>query len=155
MSSKYRSLAEHLRQSNQDMLRMSFDEVNQIVEGDLPQAALDHRAWWANSQTHAHARHGWLNVGYETSDVDLEGREVVFSRATERATMAQVLAAPQQLNLAQAPAARDLRPEKVLMAAGGEHNVSRILQEIERYIYGELTELELGQILRKLWPRAR
>lgn len=156
MTSKYRSLSDYLRKSQQDMLRMRFDEVDKIVDGGLPRAAYDHRPWWANAETNNHARHGWLSAGYETAEVDMDGKELIFIRASEKAeTRKRYPAAPRQMDFAQSPPARDLRPERVILAAGGEANVSQILAEIERYIYGEINELELGQLLRKLWPRGR
>lgn len=160
MSSKYQLLARYLEQSDQDMLRMTFDEVEQQIRGELPAAALEHRAWWANSETHAHARHGWLSVGYETSSVDMEGRELVFLRAPQMKTEIRLaeMAAPAPKRT---PAPRPSRPHQrgdsrlgsIVRAAGGVENLSRIMEAVQDYIEGDLLETELGRILRKLWPR--
>lgn len=157
MSSKYQLLARYLRQRDQDMIRMTFKEVEDQIQGKLPPTAWEHRAWWANSETNAHARHGWMNVGYEASSVDMEAQELVFLRAGER--MLNKLS----FDLAPAPNQRapqprsqrkgDSRLEAILRSAGGVDNLAQIVGAIQQYIAGDLLETELGRILRKLWPR--
>jgi len=39
-----------------------------------------HRPWWANETTgHVHAK-SWLNAGYETTQVDMKSKKLVFKR---------------------------------------------------------------------------
>ena len=156
MSSKYGLLARFLEQSDQDMLRMTFEEVEQKIQGRLPPTAWEHRAWWANSETHAHARYGWMNVGYETSSVDMEAQEVVFLRGPEqhREVMMAKMASLKHMAAPRASQPRHRGELGTLVrAAGGAENLTRIVEAIQQYIDGDLLETELGRILRKVWPR--
>ena len=155
MSYKYRSLAKYLMESDQDMLRMTFDEIEKYIEGKLPSSALEHRAWWSNSTTHSHARHGWLNAGYETAQVDLDKRQLTFVR---QSAPLQYLEYSQDFKFVK-PSPRRMRisPQdkiaEIVLTAGGVDNLQIITGAISQYIAGDLLETELGQILRKHWPR--
>jgi hypothetical protein len=163
MTSKYQYLAQFLEQSDQDMIRMTFEEVEGKIQGKLPPAALEHRAWWANSRTHAHARHGWLGAGYETSSVDMQARELVFMRMVHPAGIsageAQHLLRPDMSAPVMRASSRRARRkgtvglDDIVRAAGGVDSLMRIVEAIQQYIDGDLLETELGRILRKLWPR--
>ena len=82
---------------------MTFRQVESVIGGLLPASARRHRPWWANDATgHAHAK-AWLEAGYRTEQVDMEGEKLVFVRApdsTERG-MAESGAAykPQDANV--------------------------------------------------------
>ena len=157
MSSKYQLLARFLEMSDQDMIRMTFKEVEDKIQGELPQTAREHRAWWANSETNSHARHGWMYVGYEASSVDMEAQELVFMRASERRLNELSFdMAPPPILSAPAPRSRskgDSQLPAILRSAGGVDNLAQIVHAIQQYIGGDLLETELGRILRKLWPR--
>jgi hypothetical protein len=157
MSAKYQSLAHYLRDSDQDLIRMRFDQVEDLIRGELPASARDYRAWWSNSRTHSHARHGWLDAGYETSKVDLDSEELIFMKAPETPTLLPGGLRVTQMSDASLSAPRAEPPRRAPSAltreAGGDHNVASILAAVHRYIYGEITELELGRQLRQLWPR--
>lgn len=79
VSKKYRLLADYLYNSNQDTIKLSFDEIENILGFKLPNSALVHRAFWANTTTHSIAL-SWLNVGYETVEVDLNRKYIVFEK---------------------------------------------------------------------------
>jgi len=151
MTSSYDQLVQYLLHKDQDMLRLSFQQIEDVLGTSLPPSAYEHRAWWANSQSHSHARHGWLQAGYETSMVDLDAREVSFVRQAE----SQILAVP-------APTGRRytsgrlrgrMSLNEIARRAGGADNLNEITNAIQAYIDGDLLETELGRILRKLWPR--
>ena len=58
----YAALTDYLRRRAEMAFSLSFAELQQIVA--LPDSALKHQAWWANSRTaHAHAA-AWLDAGY-------------------------------------------------------------------------------------------
>ena len=62
---------------------MTFQQVESVIGGPLPASARRHRPWWANDATgHAHAQ-AWLEAGYRTEQVDMEGEKLVFVRAPE------------------------------------------------------------------------
>jgi len=77
---KYGLLAAHLRGQTGNQVSMTFAEVAEAAGGALPASAYRHRPWWANSRAqHTQAR-AWLDAGFRTEDVDMEGQRVTFVR---------------------------------------------------------------------------
>ena len=77
----YEPITEYLCGAREDSLRLTFGQVERIISRPLPKSAYRYREWWANNPTgHSHAR-SWIAAGWQTEKVDLEGRELVFSRA--------------------------------------------------------------------------
>lgn len=75
--SRYQALTEKLMTSSEPIVRLSFDELDQIV-GGLPDSAKKHNAWWANSRTsRPHARF-WMDAGRRVS-LDFRARTASFS----------------------------------------------------------------------------
>jgi hypothetical protein len=59
---------------------MTFSQIEHLIGGKLPPSAFRHRPWWANEVSgHVHAK-AWLDAGYETEQVDMKRRELVFKR---------------------------------------------------------------------------
>ncbi len=82
--SKYRPLKEFLENIDLKITEciLAFDEVNNIVSGELPASAYYNRAWWSNPKSknyHPHAR-SWLMAGFKVTHVDLEKQMVTFRR---------------------------------------------------------------------------
>ena len=77
--SKYNPLYDHLVSANDDVVSLSFEEIEDILGFDLPASAHLYQAWWANERegTHSHAR-SWLDASYETQGVDLNAQTVRF-----------------------------------------------------------------------------
>ena len=157
MSYKYRSLSKYLQESDKDMLRKTFKEVESLIEGKLPLSAWEHRAWWSNSTTHSHARHGWLDAGYETAQVDLDKEELIFVRQSAPSVYAQIhqkkKSSRAHRSRSRNPASLDAMLAEVVREAGGVENLHVIVEAIQQYIAGDLLETELGQVLRRHWPR--
>lgn len=77
---KYRGLTEFLKGISTSEVPMSFEEVAGAIGSALPPSAYKHRPWWANeSAGHIHAK-AWLAAGFEATQVDMEGRKLVFKR---------------------------------------------------------------------------
>ena len=77
---KYEPLTQFLKRHAGNERSMSFAEVEEALGSKLPASAFSHQAWWANGgQSHAQAK-AWLQAGYETSQVDVAGRKLVFRR---------------------------------------------------------------------------
>ncbi len=157
--SKYEELARFLEKQDPELLRMSFDEIEKVIEGPLPKGAREYRAWWANSETNNHAVNGWLNVGWETSQVDMEKGELVFIRAQQ---VFQDSLIPGYMPKTKSrrtgfkgQSRMDSELEIILRQVGGLANLSHLIDAVERYIRGDLQEIELGQELRRLWARKR
>jgi hypothetical protein len=75
---KYQPLQRHLLGLRSSAVRMTFEEVDDLV-GGLPSSAGRYRAWWANDgRYHSHAN-AWLDAGWVVDEVGL-GRWVRFRR---------------------------------------------------------------------------
>ena len=77
--SKYDPLYDHLLDSPNYVVALSFTEIERILGFALPASARRYQAWWANERegTHSHAR-SWLDASYKTQGVDLNAQAVRF-----------------------------------------------------------------------------
>ena len=78
-SKKYRFLSDYLHNSAGEAVRLTFNEIENILNDKLPSSAYQHRAFWANTESHSIAM-SWMSVGYRTVEVDLANQFVVFER---------------------------------------------------------------------------
>jgi len=78
---KYEPLSLYLRNSGLSQVRMRFEEIEGVLGFALPASSRKHRAWWSNNPSNNVMTHAWIDAGYRTEDVDLEGRRLVFRRA--------------------------------------------------------------------------
>ncbi|HZW28015.1 MAG TPA: hypothetical protein VFF08_06150 [Trueperaceae bacterium] len=80
-SSRYAPLHEHLKGVSKDRksYELSFDEIATIMGDKLPQSAYDHRAWWANTESHSQAL-AWISAGWKVDKVDLENQLIHLVR---------------------------------------------------------------------------
>ncbi len=63
---KYIKLRHYLKKSNEDMITLSFKDIEKIIANALPKSAYIHsEAWWANNYSHSQAI-AWIDAGYET-----------------------------------------------------------------------------------------
>ena len=84
----YDPLGQYLAKSAALRIPMTFREVESVLGRKLPASAYRHRPWWANeARGHSHAR-AWLQAGYETQQVDMVGKKLVFARASASRGMA-------------------------------------------------------------------
>ncbi len=81
-SSRYAPLHRHLANVSKDLkaYEMSFDEITTVMGASLPQSAQDHRAWWANTESHSQAL-AWISAGWKVDGVDLNRRLIHFTRS--------------------------------------------------------------------------
>lgn len=75
--SRYEGLREYLSQRTEPVVKLSFVQIEHIIERSLPQSARDHRPWWSNTQPHARY---WRDAGRRTTNVDLNAGTVEFVR---------------------------------------------------------------------------
>ncbi|MCX5795036.1 MAG: DUF4268 domain-containing protein [Elusimicrobia bacterium] len=83
---RYAPLATWLRNlpPSIDSIGLSFAQIEEIIKRELPPAASQHRAWWANDSVgHVQSRE-WLSVDWRVAEMDLGDKTVVFSRIRER-----------------------------------------------------------------------
>lgn len=79
-SSKYHPLTRHLRAQRAGRVPMSFAEIERVLGTKLPPSAISHRAWWSNNPTNNVMTKAWLEAGFRSEQVDLDGRKLVFKR---------------------------------------------------------------------------
>jgi hypothetical protein len=81
--SKYSGLRDRLRSSGKSEIRMSFNEISDLVPGGLPPSADRHDAWWSNEDgpgsTHSQSRLGWMAAGYRVV-ADRSSSRAIFTR---------------------------------------------------------------------------
>jgi hypothetical protein len=77
--SKYAPLGDHLRKQQTTLVRMSFAEIERIIGSKLPNSQR-HPAWWSNNPWNNVMTKVWLDAGFETEQVDVEARKLVFRR---------------------------------------------------------------------------
>ncbi len=79
---KYEPLKLHLKQVGLQSIPMTFAEIEALVGESLPNSAFKHRPWWSNNPSNSVITKAWLEAGYKTSAVDMEGQKLIF-RKTE------------------------------------------------------------------------
>lgn len=67
---KYFRFTNYLKNSNQNYIRLSFKEIENILGFKLPSSAYNHGAFWSNSRSHSLAT-SWLNAGYKNMGTNL------------------------------------------------------------------------------------
>jgi hypothetical protein len=80
---KYRTLGQFLRDQRTAEVPMTFREIEKITGAKLPPKAQHHRAWWSNNPTNNVMTKVWLEAGFESAQVDMEARKLVFRRVTK------------------------------------------------------------------------
>jgi hypothetical protein len=81
-TSKYQPLTQHLRAQRSARVPMSFAEIERVLGAKLPASASSHRAWWSNNPDNNVMTKAWLEAGFHSEQVDLDGRKLVFKRVT-------------------------------------------------------------------------
>lgn len=78
VSSKYAPLTEWLQQCGKDSVRLTFDELNEIIT--IPNYAYKDRPSWANLTKPTSFCSGWISAGYLVDTINLQERWVVFRK---------------------------------------------------------------------------
>ena len=78
-ASRYAPIGEHLANVKKNTVTLTFDEIEDLIGGELPASAHKHRAWWANTDTHSQALI-WISNGWLISEADLQEGTVTFKR---------------------------------------------------------------------------
>jgi hypothetical protein len=79
---KYEPLQSYLAAERAEEVPMTFAEIERVIGQSLPPAAFNHRPWWSNNPSNNVMTKAWLNAGYKTERVDMDGRKLIFVRAT-------------------------------------------------------------------------
>lgn len=97
--SKYEPLGNFLRDQHTQEVPMTFAEIEHVIGIKLPPSAQHQRAWWSNNPSNNVMTKIWLAAGYQTEQVDMSARKLVFRRlrnaASETAARHSMPASPQ------------------------------------------------------------
>jgi hypothetical protein len=77
---KYEGLGQFLREQRNGEIPMTFADIERVTGAKLPPSALKHRPWWSNNPRNSVMTKVWLEAGFRTEQVDMEGRRLVFRR---------------------------------------------------------------------------
>jgi hypothetical protein len=80
---KYEPLGAFLRGQRSEEVPLTFSEIEKITGVKLPPKAQHHRAWWSNNASNNVMTKVWLEAGYESAQVDMSARKLVFRRVTK------------------------------------------------------------------------
>jgi hypothetical protein len=81
---KYAGLGAHLRTQSSSEVPMTFSQIEAVTGTPLPPKAQHQRAWWSNNPDNNVMTKVWLDAGFETAQVDVSGRKLVFRRVRPR-----------------------------------------------------------------------
>lgn len=65
-------------------IQLTFNQIEEIINYDLPVSARNHRAWWANDSVGHTQSQLWLDAGWRTTSINLGDGKITFSRIRER-----------------------------------------------------------------------
>jgi hypothetical protein len=80
--SRYAPLYTYLTEQvseEEDQIELPFSEVETIIDAKLPRSAYQHRAWWANTPSHAQAN-AWVSADWRVDRVDFDADTVTLTR---------------------------------------------------------------------------
>src|SRR3954454_9812256 len=80
---KYENLGAFLQKHRAREIPLTFREIEKITGVKLPPKAQHHRAWGSNNPSNKVMTKGWLNAGFESAEVEMEARKLVFVRFTK------------------------------------------------------------------------
>ena len=80
---KYGPLGQFLRNQRTQEVPLTFREIEKITGVKLPPKAQHHRAWWSNNPSNNVMTKVWLEAGYESTQVDMSARKLVFRRVVK------------------------------------------------------------------------
>jgi hypothetical protein len=78
--SKYDALGAYLSKQFGGEIPMTFAEIEKVIGLKLPPKAQHHRAWWSNNPSNNVMTKVWLAAGFQTEQVDMASRKLVFKR---------------------------------------------------------------------------
>jgi hypothetical protein len=80
---KYENLGTFLQKQRTREVALTFRDIEKITGVKLPPKAQHHRAWWSNNPDNNVMTKVWLNAGFESAEVDMEARKLVFRRVAK------------------------------------------------------------------------
>ena len=76
---KYQKLAEYLKNCRQKEIRLTLDEIQDILGFPLDESAYKYREFWANCTASTKA-FSWMEAGYEITETNLKEQTLTFRK---------------------------------------------------------------------------
>src|SRR4051794_12169268 len=80
---KYQNLGVFLQKQRAREVPLTFRDIEKITGAKLPPKAQHHRAWWSNNPSNNVMTKVWLEAGYESAQVDMNARKLVFRQVAK------------------------------------------------------------------------
>ena len=77
---KYTPFSDFLRQQEAAEVRLTFEQIEAIIGAKLPPSSKQYRAWWSNNPHNSVLTKVWLDAGFQTENVDMKRRRLVFRK---------------------------------------------------------------------------
>jgi len=81
--SKYEPLTHFLEQTTDEIVELTFAQIERIIGEKLPQSSYRHRALWSNNPVGHVMTQAWLAAGYQSENVDMSRKRVTFRKSGE------------------------------------------------------------------------
>lgn len=94
---KYEPLGFYLKKQEASLVPLTFAEIERIIGAELPPSAHHHRPWWSNNPSNNVMTKVWLEAGFETEQVDMAARKLVFHRTPVAQTAFGSAGAPRDI----------------------------------------------------------
>ncbi|WKA59038.1 GNAT family N-acetyltransferase [Planococcus shenhongbingii] len=139
LEKKYIPLADYFASASSSKITLSFNEIEQIMGQQLPNAAYLNKSWWKKTKPPAKHFHAWMDAGYHVSEI-ITNRYVTFERT----------------DASGAPNA-NAGNEDILLIRAAEHGDARSLVTLQRQVesesdfmlYGKDERIQSTQSMRK------
>jgi hypothetical protein len=109
--SKYDALGDHLSKQVGLEIPMTFAQIEAVIGFKLPTKAQHQRAWWSNNPSNNVMTKIWLAAGFQTEQVDIAARKLVFKRKG-RGIGVPMLSSPLTENSGMAEESREFTPPR-------------------------------------------
>ena len=90
---KYEALGNYLSRHKAANIRMSFAEIERVIGTKLP-SSQRYPAWWSNNPSNNPMTKVWLDAGFQTEQVDIAGRKLVFRKVAVQSSGDEASGAP-------------------------------------------------------------
>ncbi len=84
MAGKYTALEHYLHDlpATQKEVTLSFEQIERILNGNLPSSAYEDQRWWEHETEGNHVnKRAWANAGWKVESLDVNKKRVKLVRA--------------------------------------------------------------------------
>jgi len=78
--SKYFPLFQYLKSRLEKTIRLTFEEIEDLLQSSLPKSAYQGKAFWSNRTSGGLQAKAWMDAGYHVVDVDFQHKSVTFGK---------------------------------------------------------------------------